>query len=562
MWRLLSIPLALVALLAGAMVWSGGGVEKRADFTFINRGDIHTLDLNQMSYLQDFRVTYGIREGLYTYDPKTITPIPAIAVRHELSADNKVWTFHLRPEAKWSNGNPVTAHDFVFSWAWMLKEPGEYTSLFYYIKNARAFQDAWIESGKDPSKQPMALSELGFEALDDHTLRVTLSNPVPFLLDLLAFPPFYPRHEKSMEDFKEPQPNGRFTYNSRYTRPPHVVTNGPFVLTKWEFKRRLRLERNPHYWDKANVVSDSIEMVVNEQELSQFLQYETGAIDWLASVPPEQAAELKEKGRDKIDLHIVPAFGTEYLTVNCAEQVPGVLDGKNPVSDVRVRQALCMAIDKQALVERVTRMGEKPATTYVPVGTIPGYQQTRPGLPFDAARARRLLAEAGFPNGEGFPAISLLFNSNSPTRRDYCQFLKSQWKAHLNIDVDLRSQESKAYSAAVRDESYILAAAGWYGDYTDPSTFTDKYRRDGGNNNSNWGPQKHEDLLDAAERELDPVRRYDILEEAEAMINEDLPIIPLYQLVNITLYRQDVIGMYDNPKLLTMLKIVGKKKAR
>ena len=561
MGRLLSILAVLVVLCVGALLWSGGGVEKRADFTFINRGDIHTLDLNQMSYLQDFRVTYAIREGLYTYDPKTIQPIPAIAYKHDLSPDQKVWTFHLRPEARWSNGDPVTAHDFIFSWAWMLKEPGEYTSLFYYVKNAKPFQDAWIESGKDRSRKAMPLSEVGFAALDDHTLRVTLSNPVPFFLDLLAFPPFYPRHEKSMEPFKQPQAHGRFTYSTNYTRPPHVVTNGPFVLTKWEFKRRLRMDKNPHYWDKANVVSDSIEMVVNEQELSQFLQYETGAVDWLSTVPAEQAAELREKGRDKKDLHIVPAFGTEFLTVNCAERVPGVLEGKNPVSDVRVRQALCMAIDKKALVERVTRMGERPATTYVPPGTMKGYEQSKPGLPFDGGRAKRLLAEAGFPDGRGFPAVTLLYNSNSPTRRDYSQFLKSQWKQHLNIDVELRSQESKAYSAAVRAEQYVLATAGWYGDYTDPSTFTDKYRRDGGNNNSNWGPQRYEDLLDAAERELDPVKRYDILESAEAIINEELPVIPLYQLVNITLYKEDVIGIYDNPKLLTMFKVVGKKKA-
>jgi oligopeptide transport system substrate-binding protein len=383
---------------------------------------------------------------------------------------------------------------------------------------------------------------------------------VPFFLDLLAFPPFYPRHEKSMEPFKQPQDNGRFTYNTHYTRPPHVVTNGPFNLTDWEFKRRLRMEKNPYYWDKANVVSDSIEMVVNEQEISQFLQYETEAVDWWSSVPAEQAAELKEKGRDKVDLHIVPAFGTEYLTVNCAEEVPGVLQGRNPMSDLRVRQALCMAIDKKALVERVTRMGERPATNYVPPGTIPDYEQTKPGLPFDVPRARRLLAEAGFPDGRGFPSISLLYNTNSPTRRDYSQFIKSQWKQNLNIDVDLHSQELTAYSAAVREEKYVIATAGWYGDYTDPSTFTDKYRRDGGNNNSNWGPQRHEDLLDAAERELDPVKRYDILEAAEAIINEDLPVIPLYHLVNMTMYRDDVVGIYDNPKLLTMFKVVGKKK--
>src|SRR5438094_1123315 len=173
MRRLLVIPLVMVLLLAGAMVLSGGGANQRADFAFINRGDINTLDLNQMSYLQDFRLTYGIREGLYDLDPKTFRPIPAGATGFDLSEDKKVWTFHLRKECKWSNGDPVAAADYLFSWRRMLEEPGEYTYLFEKIRNAKTYEDSFAHG------EQMSFSTVGIEAPDPLTIRLTLENPVP-----------------------------------------------------------------------------------------------------------------------------------------------------------------------------------------------------------------------------------------------------------------------------------------------------------------------------------------------------------------------------------------------
>src|SRR5213596_418509 len=160
MLRLLFIPLALIALLCGAMAWSGGGATQRADFAFINRGDIYTLDLNQMSYMQDFRLTYGIREGLYAPDGKTLRPIPAAAISSETSPDGRVWVFHLRPEARWSNGDPVTSRDYVFSWRRMLEEPGEYTYLFYYVKNAQEYSENYAKGA------PADWKSVGAEAVD------------------------------------------------------------------------------------------------------------------------------------------------------------------------------------------------------------------------------------------------------------------------------------------------------------------------------------------------------------------------------------------------------------
>src|SRR4051794_21238007 len=257
MLRLFLIPIGLLVLVAGAIAWSGGGTEPRADFAFINRGDIYTLDLNQMSYMQDFRLTYGIREGLYAPNPETLKPEPAGAVSHEVSQDGRVWTFKLRPEAKWSNGDPVRAADYVFSWRRMLEEPGEYTYLFYYVTNAHDYETSYSAGN------PIDFNSVGIKALDDLTFQVTLIDPVPYLLELVAFPPFYPRNARSMEPFKEQQGEGKYTYRNEYTRPPNVVTNGPFNLTRWDFRRRLVLKKSDTYWDRANVKSNSIEMVVN-----------------------------------------------------------------------------------------------------------------------------------------------------------------------------------------------------------------------------------------------------------------------------------------------------------
>ena len=585
MIKLLAIPLAMVALLAGALVWSGGGVRQRADFAFINRGDIYTLDLNQMSYMQDFRLTYGIREGLYSPDPVTFRPVPAGAVSHDLSPDKKTWTFRLRPEAKWSNGDPVTARDYVFSWRRMLEEPGEYTYLFYYIKNAEAYEKAYADA------KPFDLSTLGVRATDDHTLVVELDDPVTYLLELLAFPPFYPRHEKSMEPFKRVMDKGRVMYDAAYTRPPHVVTNGPYVLTRWDFKVRLILEKSPTYWDRANVLTDRLEMVVNENALSQFLQYDAGEVDWVADVTNrDQAAELKAQGRK--DLHVSPAFGTAFLTFLCRPELPpSVGGGKNPLADVRVRQALAMSVDRKFITEYITRMGEMPARTYLPPdGTLPDFRwlpgpygppdqqtdpytdvqmrtllpdtkaQAGPGLPYNVELARKLLAEAGYPNGQGFPTLPILWNNDNPTRGKIAQALKDQWRQALGVNVESQQMEGKVYKQHVSKKDYAIAIVAWYGDYPDASTFTDKYLSTSLQNDSDWQNKPFDALCAAAKKEGDPAARGRLLSQAEHLIDTEVPIVPMYHYQNVSMSRPNVEGVLPNPRNMTIFKAVRVRK--
>ena len=550
MSRLLIIPLALLALLAGAMAWSRSATPPRAEFTFALTRDVLTLDPNQMSYGQDMRLAYGIWEPLYSYEPLSLKPIPAVARSCDVSDDKRIYTFHLRDNAKWSNGDPVTSRDFVFAWRRMLESPGEYTYLHYYIKGAKAYEDAYGQYLNEPDTKPKPdFASVGVEAIDPLTLKVTLENPLTFLFELVAFTPFLPLHEPSMRPFAQVDPRtGHTTYDGRFTRPG-VVGNGPYVLSDWEFKRRVRLTRSETYWDKANVPTATIEQLCVEDGLGQLLRYESGEVDWLAEIPSEIGPEMLAKKRP--DLHVFPGYGTYFLTVMVK---PTFRSGSpNPLADLHVRQALSMAIDRRPIVQNITRMGEAPATTYIPPGIFPDFD-VKPGLDFDAKRAKQLLDESGKVVNGQLPGVSLMYRTNSPTTAAMCQNIANQWRAHLGINVPLEQQESKTAKDRLKDKNYSIATANWFGDYPDPSTFTDKYLSTSVNNDSGWMHREFDSLCDQATREPDAVKRYDLLERANRLIDVELPIIPLYQLSNQYLFRDTVSGINTGARATTMVK--------
>jgi oligopeptide transport system substrate-binding protein len=545
MTRLLVIPLALVGLLAVVFAWSGGGVEKKADFSFINRGDIGTIDPNRMSWMQDIRVGYMLWEGLCQLDPVTLDPIPGAAETIDLNPDKTVYTFHLRKNGKWSDGNGVTTADFVFAWRRMLEEPGDYTYLFFYIKGAQEYSEGFTDN------KSVDFSKVGIETPDLLTLRVTLKHPVTFFPDLCAFPPFFPLNQNSMRDFaKRDATTGRVTYDKGFTRPPHLVGNGPYRMVSWEFKKNVRFEANEYYWDRQHVKSRIIDMVSAEDPLASFLKYDSGAVDWQAEVNGDIAAELRRARRP--DLHIFPGFGTYFYSVNCRPKLP---DGRdNPLADTRVRQALSMAIDKQAIVDNITRMGETPAANYVPPGIFEGYRAP-PGLPYDVSRARQLLADAGFPQGRGFPLLSILYN-NEFNHGDIAQNVIRQWAEHLGIQLKPEPVEIKTFRERLHNKDYAIARASWFGDYNDPSTFTDKYLSVSDNNDSDWKNQKYDELCAAAAVEPDVQKRLGLLEQAETLVNTELPIIPVYYYVSAYLFRDNVKGIPLNPRNMINFKSV------
>ena len=522
----------------------------RDTLTFVNRAELGTLDPKEMSWMQDIRIAYGLWEGLYRIDPVTIKPIPGMAVRTDISADKKTYTFHLRDGAKWSNGDPVTAGDFAFAWKRMLTPPaGQYTYLLFYVKGAKEYLDA---VSADPKSADW--STVGVKVQDPKTLMVTLNNPTPFFPDVLAFPAAFPLNEKSMAAFRRTdEKTGLVSYDSGFAKPPQLIGNGPYLLTDWRVKVGQTLEKNPNYWNAAKTRTQTIRSVSIEDPLLAFQQYESGQIDWLADLGGDQAASMREQGRK--DAHIFPALGTYYYVFNCQPTLP---DGqKNPFADRRVRLAFTMAAKKKPIVENITRLGE-PVRDYLVPPDFPGYPKAK-GIDFDLQKAKQLLADAGYPGGAGFPQVSLLYNTEEKAHGDIAQYLAKLWGDELGVKLGLEGVEINQFRQRRMKTDFALARGGWYGDYNDVSTFTDLFRSDSENNDGRWKSAEYDKLLAQAEVEPDAQKRLDILSKAEQILLDDAGILPLYGYVNKMAYHANVEGITDNPRNTFMLQAIAVK---
>jgi oligopeptide transport system substrate-binding protein len=552
MLRIAVIPAALILLLAGMLVWSGGAAERKADFSYIDRGEVGTLDPNRMSWNQDIRVGYALWEGLYTLDSQTLEAIPGCADPIEISPDKTVYTFHIRPQAKWSNGDAVQARDFVFAWRRMLEEPGDYTYLLHYIRGAEDYEKAF--DADDPAT-PAEFAKVGIEEIDPLTLRVALIHPVAFFPDVCAFSCCFPLNEKSMEKFRTAdtvKKSGAIhkNYDKQFTRAPNLVSNGAYRLADWQYRRRMRMEANPFYWDRANVKSKIIDKISSDDVQWAYEMYNSGGADWIVDASGEIGAELFAEHRS--DLHVFPAFGTYFYSFNCNAKLN---DGNpNPFADVRVRQALTISFDKNVIVQKITRMGEIPSDNYIPPGAFPGYKEPH-GLKTDIGKARQLLAEAGYPGGKGFPQVSLLFN-NEANHGQIAQSVRRQWLENLGIDIRLEGIEVKVFQNRMHNKDYAVCRASWFGDYNDPSTFTDKYKIDSGNNDSNWINQRYQALCELADKEPDRQKRLDYFSQAEQILLDEAPILPVFTYVNAYMFRDNIKGLPLNIRGMQMFKSI------
>lgn len=578
------VPVVVVLALMAVMAISSTSREEPADFRFINRGSINSLDPASMSWMQDIRVALTVWEGLYSYHPETSAPVPAAASGVDLSEDERTYTFHLRPEARWHNGDPVTAHDFVFGWRRAI-EPGtaaDYSFFFNHIEGMAAYR-AWrnreIERLRGIGDRALRRSErdahlaeadrrfaetVRLRALDDKTLEVRLERPLPYFLDLCAFSTFLPVHREAVEAFRLDDDNGLIYYNEQWVKPGNAVYNGAFYLTDWRFKRSMWMKRNPYYWDRDNVSLETVEVVDADDPNTAWLLYSGGRVDWLSSIDTDYAARLltmsgsrlpnalNTSGTQRNDIHAFPAFGTYFYNFNCNERLP---DGRpNPFHDRRVRQAFTMAVDKQAIVDRIVRLGNPVATSFVPIDSIPGYPEVR-GLPYDPDRARELLAEAGYPDGEGFPVVVILFNTESQ-HRDIAQAVVGMWERHLGVRGRIDGKEIKTFAEDKRATNFIICRAGWYGDYGDPTTFLDMFESENGNNDSAFRDPAYDAMLLEADREPDPQRRLERLAEVEHyLVNEGVPLLPVFQYVNIFAFDPDrVKHLHLTPRIMTVMK--------
>jgi len=355
-----------------------------------------------------------------------------------------------------------------------------------------------------------------------------------------------------MASFAQRDPQGRIvSYDEQFTRPPHLITNGPYYLAEWSFKRRLRMIANPFYWNRAAVKSRIIDEIAIDDPLAAFRAYDGRQVDWLADVSGTLVGDMLAQG-GRPDLHVFKSFGTYFYTFNCQPALP---DGRpNPLADVRVRRALTMAIDKEPIVKNVTRAGQPIAVDYIPPGVFAGYLSP-PGIPMDVSQAQRLLAEAGYPGGKGFPAISLLFNTEAD-HQAVAQVIHRQWQQNLGINVNMDGVEIKVFAERFNKKDFDIARASWYGDYPDPSTFTDKWRSDSDNNEAGWKNPRYDQLCDLATFDRDPATRLKYFAQAEKILLDDAVIIPLYHYVNTYMFRSNVTGIPLDSRMMVMFQSV------
>jgi len=556
-----------------------------------------------MSWMQDFRAARLIGEGLTKNDvfSRAYGTVPAVAERWEISPDGKRYTFYLRPEARWSNGERVKAEDFRFAWMRMLlpENGADYAKLFRAISGADAFYKdrvAMLRSlrgtqggGAESWKRTRALfdTSVGIYAPDDGTLIVELAKPVPYFLSLTGFAPFFPVYKPNVEAHTRIDPDsGILKTDSAWCKPPALVCNGPFVIKSWRFKREMRFERNTQYWNGDLLALDSISIPTIEDGNAAVLAFRTGSVDWVSDVVPPYRADmladkqafydehralfegLQSQGLDAIEIdrrlpaderkniHRFPAFGTYFYSFNCRETL---MDGRpNPFADARVRRAFAMSIDKRGVTDQVRRSGEPEAKTLIPPGSIGGYQSPV-GLEFDPVKARGLLVEAGYGVDKPFPTVELMFNKDGGHDL-IAQFIAKGWEQHLGVSVRLDQKEVKVFRELLKVGNFMVARGTWFGDYGDPTTFLDISREGDGNNDRAYSGEEFEKLMMQAENELDAGARLRILSQAERIIVEDdLPLAPIFHYVQINLFdAAKLMGITPHPRQEQHLYMVDK----
>ncbi|RNB83514.1 peptide ABC transporter substrate-binding protein [Brevibacillus panacihumi] len=450
-------------------------------------------------------------DGLTRLDANS-KPMNSVASDVKLSDDNLVYTFTLR-ESKWSNGDPVTAHDFEFAWKRVLDPQfgAEYAYQLYYIKNAEKVH-----------KGEVSADELGVKALDDHTLEVTLENPTPFFLQLTAFYTYFPVNKK----VAEADPKWAMEAATH-------VSNGPFKMTAWEHKSKIILEKNENYWDKDVVKLDKIEFAMIEDDNTALSMFENGELDWagqpLGGLPVDAVPALKESGK----LVIHPKATMYWYKINTT---------KGPLANVKIRKALSLAVNRQEIVDNITQVGQVPTMGMLPQSMIlkkEGYFKDN-----DVETAKQLLAEGLQElNLSQLPTITLSYNTTDRHKK-IAEAIQDQWKKSLGIDVKLMNKEFKVHLDDMHQLNYEIARIGWNADFNDPINYLEMFRdQNTGNNDTGWENERYKELLKQSALENDPEKRNQILAEAEAIFMEDMPLIPLFTDVDIWVQNDKVKGV-------------------
>ncbi|MHB8106874.1 MAG: peptide ABC transporter substrate-binding protein [Candidatus Cryosericum sp.] len=551
---LVLVAVLLASLSGGLSVVPSAKAAVAQEVTYNLATEPATIDPGIVDGISESNVVLQVFEGLTRIDTKN-TPQPAIAKSWTVSKDQRTYTFTLR-DAYWTDGSPVTAYDFEYAWKRALSPElaSPYAYQLYYISGGEAFNESIKVGSKyyaplldakgnpvvktvggkqvaqpntakpiDPSKN------VGVRALDAKTLKVYLQSPTAYFLALTAFPTYMPVCKAVVST------NDKWASDvSKY------VTDGPFTLAQWSHNDKMVFVKNPTYWDRNSVKLTKITYLMVEDESTALSMYESGQLDASSTVPVSELPKLVASG----DVKILPYLGTEYYSVNVT---------KKPFNDVRVREALALAINRKGITQSILQGGQTPAMALVPYGIADALhgsdfrKASQEGFfkDNDIATAKALLAQAGYPNGKGFPTFTLVHRTRS-AEQSMAEAIQQMWKKNLGITCTIRSEERGVWLDDWMHLNYDVVSMGWIGDYTDPNTFLDIFVTGGGNNNTGWSNKAYDALITKAEATVNPTARMAILHAAEKIVMTNMPIIPIYYYTNPVLVSKHIKNFYQS----------------
>jgi oligopeptide transport system substrate-binding protein len=484
-----------------------------------NGAEPRDLDHHIVTGMPENNIIKSLVEGLVTEHPETSGKVnPGMAERWESNDDKSVWTFHLR-EAYWSNGDQVTAHDFAYAYRRILNPAfgAPYASMLFRVQNAAAYNRGEVTD----------FDEVGIRVVDDTTLQVHLDGPTPYFPLMLTHYTWFPVHRETIEAF-----DAFASRDSGWTRPGNHVGNGPFLLKEWRPNQRIIVEKNPSYWDADSVALNAIHFFPVQDRQTENRMFSTGQLHATNGVP----YNLRDKFRAENNptLREDPLFATGYMGLNINHE---------GLSDPRVRRALYLALDRQTIIDKVTKNGH-PASGFVPP-FIESYPEREP-VGHDPERARELLAEAGYPGGEGFPDLEFII-VNIDTTRIFAEVVQDMWRTHLGVSITILSKEWQVLISDMDSGHFDIFLLSWIGDYLDPATFLKIMRSGDGNNRTGFSNPAFDELLKAANQQASLEQRYALLSQAEDILMQELPVLPITWARNMYLLHPDVRGWGAKP---------------